>query len=130
VTFSCFVRGTPAPKGSKSAFVHKGRAIVTEGRSSKQWESDVRRLLQDRYEGAPMEGAVTVALTFSLLKPKSVAKSRRYPTVKPDIDKLARAVLDALTGIVIRDDAQVVRLAASKQYGEEAGVLVVVEGRV
>ena len=36
---------------------------------------------------------------------------------RPDIDKHCRACLDSLTGIVWRDDAQVVRLEASKDYG-------------
>ena len=39
-------------------------------------------------------------------------------TTMPDIDKLARCALDALTGIVFRDDAQIVDLHATKRYGE------------
>jgi Holliday junction resolvase RusA-like endonuclease len=41
---------------------------------------------------------------------------RRYPTTKPDLDKLARAVLDALTGVYYLDDAQVVSLDLQKAY--------------
>ncbi len=36
----------------------------------------------------------------------------------PDVDKLARCALDALSGVVIKDDAQVVELYARKRYGE------------
>ena len=43
-----------------------------------------------------------------------------FPTVKPDATKLLRAVEDALTGIVWRDDAQVVEQHVSKLYGEPA----------
>ena len=39
-------------------------------------------------------------------------------TTMPDVDKLARCALDALTGIVFRDDAQIVDLHAVKRYGE------------
>jgi crossover junction endodeoxyribonuclease RusA len=39
----------------------------------------------------------------------------------PDIDKVCRAVLDALTGILYRDDAQVVALSAVKTYADGYG---------
>ena len=48
------------------------------------------------------------------------------PPRRPDLDKLCRACLDSLTGIVWRDDAQVVRLEASKGYGAP-GVVIWVE---
>lgn len=43
-----------------------------------------------------------------------------FPTVKPDVLKLARAVEDALSGVVYRDDAQIVSEALQKIYGEPA----------
>jgi Holliday junction resolvase RusA-like endonuclease len=42
--------------------------------------------------------------------------NRRYPTTKPDIDKLSRAVLDALTSVWYKDDSQVIQLEAQKIY--------------
>ncbi|HEY2936934.1 MAG TPA: RusA family crossover junction endodeoxyribonuclease [Gaiellaceae bacterium] len=48
------------------------------------------------------------------------ASARRLPTVKPDADKLVRAVLDALTGVLYVDDAQVVWLTVRKAYGSRA----------
>jgi Holliday junction resolvase RusA-like endonuclease len=38
--------------------------------------------------------------------------------VKPDVLKLARAVEDALTGILYRDDAQIVTEVLRKRYGD------------
>jgi len=47
------------------------------------------------------------------------------PATRPsDLDKLVRAVLDALTGIVWKDDAQVVALKATKVQGVTPGVEV------
>jgi Holliday junction resolvase RusA-like endonuclease len=37
--------------------------------------------------------------------------------VAPDLDKLVRAVLDALTAVAYRDDGQVTRITATKEYG-------------
>jgi len=62
---------------------------------------------------------VAVEVWFEFARPQSAGK-RLHPTVKPDIDKTLRAVLDALTGIAYDDDSQVVSVAASKMYGAEA----------
>jgi len=62
-------------------------------------------------------GPVKLRLAFVLERPKSV-RGRALPCVRPDLDKLARAVLDALSGVLYRDDGQVVELRLEKLYGE------------
>ena len=61
-----------------------------------------------------------IQMVFIMPKPKTV--KRAYPTVAPDLDKLVRAVLDALTGICYLDDSQVTDIRASKVYGSSTGV--------
>ena len=72
--------------------------------------------------GHKLEGPVAVDLTFRLPRPKTITPAKRpLPHVKPDIDKLARTVLDALTDSgVWGDDAQVVELGLSKAYADHA----------
>jgi Holliday junction resolvase RusA-like endonuclease len=66
---------------------------------------------------------VRVEAVFFLPKPKTV--KREFPTVAPDVDKLSRSVLDALTASgVYEDDAQVIELIALKRYSDTAGVSV------
>jgi Holliday junction resolvase RusA-like endonuclease len=118
----CMVRGVPAPKGSLRAFNNPktGIPIVTEGRTkpSKTWQAAVQFTVGEQWgSDAPLEGPVNVWLAFALPRPKSV--KRPHPSVKPDIDKLARAVLDGMTGIVFQDDAQVVYLSATKAYQDD-----------
>ena len=72
------------------------------------------------HEVKKIEGPVRMSLDFYLSKGHTV--KRLLPTVPPDLDKLIRAVLDALTGIAYQDDAQVVELLTSKKYGAEPGV--------
>ena len=60
-------------------------------------------------------GPLDVTLVFQLVRPKS--SKRKYPSVKPDLDNFLKAVLDSGNGIFWKDDAQVVSLKASKQYG-------------
>jgi len=115
--FEVFVPGHPAPQGSKR---HVGNGIMVE--SSKHvapWRSDVRSACLDA-AGKPLaffDGGVYVELLFILKRPVSTPKSRTPAAVKkPDIDKLARAILDAIGSAGIwRDDSQVVTLAAYKR---------------
>ena len=66
--------------------------------------------------GYTFEGPVAVDATFVLARPAS-AQKRLWPHVKPDLDKLTRMLLDALTSAqVIRDDALVCELNVRKQY--------------
>lgn len=72
-----------------------------------------------------MDGAIHIAMDFVLARPRTV--TRPHPTVPPDLDKLIRAVLDGLTAIAYRDDAQVTSIKASKRYGQDIGVHITIE---
>lgn len=76
------------------------------------------RTEMDRAGTWPLEGPVKLAVSFTLPRPKSAPKWRLWPDKKPDLDKLVRAIGDALTQSgAISDDAQIVLLSADKQYG-------------
>jgi len=45
---------------------------------------------------------------------------------KPDLDNVAKAVLDALNGVIYADDKQVIRLVAEKRYSLDPRVEVYV----
>lgn len=68
-----------------------------------------------------MTRPITVDVDFTLSKPKSKPKWKLYPDVKPDLDKLVRAVFDSLSGIIWKDDSLVCELSASKIYGDNPG---------
>jgi crossover junction endodeoxyribonuclease RusA len=68
--------------------------------------------------GQRFSGPVAVALAFRMPRPKS-SKPGQPADKRPDLDKLVRAVLDALTSAgMYEDDARVVDLRASKQLSE------------
>ena len=134
-----FVPGVPVPKGSAKAFVVKGRAIVTQTNREKQrpWASLISYTAQE-VGIEPAAGAIILGLIFTMPRPKSHYRTGKfagelrlnqpiYHTAKPDLDKLIRCVLDALTGIAYWDDSQVVEIRAVKMYGERPGVQVRVE---
>lgn len=142
--------GSPATKGSVVAFVPKkkdgslatkpdGSPMVVKhddtGKKGKTWATQV--------SGAAFEAMVAgnIALMrdvplvfgvdFYLPRPKSHFRSGRNshllaatapiaPCTRPDVDKLLRAVLDALKNVVYADDGQVAAVIAHKHFGEPA----------
>ena len=138
VRLDFFVPGDPAPQGSKR-YLGDGRMVESSKRVA-PWRADIRSVaeavMKPRHE-ALWAAPVYVQLDFYLSRPKShYGTGRNAQKIKesapkwpgrPDVDKLARAVLDALTGLVIADDSTVVELRASKSYGRRPGVAVLVE---
>jgi len=121
----------PEPQGSKNAFVIPGtnRAVVVDqgAKKLKPYRQEIMRTAMTEIASrpwAPKHVAVMLKLNFQLLKPPSAKKSRRYPVVKPDIDKYARATIDSLTGVLFADDAQVVELHVKKEYAETECVTI------
>jgi crossover junction endodeoxyribonuclease RusA len=115
------VAGIPAPQGSKR-HVGGGRMIeMSKGVSA--WREAVRHetalAVALETQGTP-DGPVRVEIMFYLPRPKSTPKKVLYPAKRPDVDKLARAVLDGLVaGWAMRDDAQVVTLVAMKRFADD-----------
>lgn len=124
-----FAAGIPVPQGSMRAFVQAGRPVLTStAKGLGLWRETIRGAAQP-FAGL-IEGGIAVELTFYLPRPKSLPRSRIVQHAKrPDLDKLIRAALDALTGVLWHDDAQVCCIWAAKLYAApdaRIGVRVVV----
>lgn len=121
------VRGVAAPQGSTRAFVVKGRAITTNKTPAlTAWRQAIAEEARKVAPPALLEGALNVTCYFAFTAPKSRKKQGMTHYQRPDIDKLLRAVLDACTGILWHDDAQVQVLRGQKVYLDPPGVEVVV----
>jgi crossover junction endodeoxyribonuclease RusA len=115
------IYGNPAPQGSKTAIVRNGRAIMFESNKRlPEWRDTVlmgATIARAEQGGLTILGPVTVMMTFHMPRPKST--NRRYPNSAPDLDKLVRAVGDALQeSEVLANDGQIVTLVAHKVYAE------------
>jgi Holliday junction resolvase RusA-like endonuclease len=64
---------------------------------------------------SPIKGPVEVSLTMYMPHPKSGPR-RLFHQTKPDVDNLAKIILDAMNGIVYHDDKQIVCLTVRKRY--------------
>jgi len=116
MTRSVFVPGKPAPQGSKR-HVGNGR-LIESSREVGPWRERVALAAHGHTRGL-LTPPVSVRLEFVLPRPKSAPKrSTPSATKRPDVDKLARAILDALTGVWITDDSHVTDLYAHKRLAE------------
>lgn len=143
------IRGHAEPAGSKRAMaIRKGGAfamrangspmiaVIDDNPKSKSWKREVAYEAGKLWRGRELlTCAIRLDVTFvrprlkshyrsgansALLKPNAP----NWCVVKPDALKLARAVEDALTGVVWRDDSQIVDERLLKVYGGPEGVYV------
>ena len=117
---TCIVYGPPQPKGSMSAFPimrANGRqgVRVTHSVKSKHWERHIRNACTSNPLNPPWHDVpVQLNITFHLPRPRTV--NRWLPWVKPDLDKLVRAVCDGLQGKYYKEDSQICRMVLDKVY--------------
>ncbi|MEV6879688.1 RusA family crossover junction endodeoxyribonuclease [Amycolatopsis sp. NPDC051128] len=129
-----FIPGSPAPQGSKRARpIYRGKGDTREftgkvaqtesSKAVKPWRSDIRDALTDPH-GQPIarfDGPVAVELAFVVKRPVGTPKTRATPAAikKPDLDKLVRAVFDAITSAgVWTDDSAAIDVHATKRIAE------------
>jgi Holliday junction resolvase RusA-like endonuclease len=117
------VAGAPVPKGRARA---TKRGFMYTPARTRAYESHTRLAAQLAMNGKPpLAVPVRVEILAELPVPRSWPVRRAaeaitggiVPTSRPDADNYAKAILDAINGIVLVDDAQVVELRAVKKFG-------------
>lgn len=117
-------------------FVSRGKFVSTyDPPKSKAYKEIVAQYAREQYHGKLLEGQLYVVLNVFRSVQKSILKAERArrlsgahrPTVKPDIDNYFKAVTDACTGIIWRDDALIVNAKMGKFYSEDPRVEIYVE---
>jgi Holliday junction resolvase RusA-like endonuclease len=135
---SFFVPGVPKPGGSKTGFYNKklNRVMIVDASKNRDWKAVIKDCaLQTLKNVAPWTCPVILNVEFRMPRPKNHFGSGKnkdkikdssppYPAGKPDCLKLARCLEDALTGILWRDDAQIVQEHIYKVYSPRPGAQV------
>lgn len=102
---------------------------------TRNYEATIRIAAQSAMRGAPLVDhpvavklLVTVEMSASwpAWKTEAASNGAMRPTAKPDIDNVAKLTLDALNGVVWRDDAQVVDMRIEKRFGDRPRLEIVV----
>jgi Holliday junction resolvase RusA-like endonuclease len=125
--FEAFIAGTAKPQGSKTAYARNNRVIMFEANKKlPEWRNHAIKVLSSYAPPEPLGGALVVCMFFYFEKPKT--SKRDKPNVKPDLDKLARAMADALTQSgVIQDDSRITEMHLYKAYSDVAGCLITIQ---
>jgi crossover junction endodeoxyribonuclease RusA len=135
-SYTFFIPGKPIAKGSTHTMRHKyakdpqGRAKLitrqTNADNQALWNAKIAFEVRKKIKRLTT-GPVKLSMKYIFSRPKLHLNSKdeikeKFKNIdylkKPDIDKLNRCVLDALTGIVYRDDSQVNEISGSKHFQE------------
>lgn len=109
-----YAEGRPAPQGSKKS-VGRGR-FVEASKYLPAWRAAVVSAARSAHKGEPINVPCRLRVIVFLDKPKK-PKFDVAPAVMPDVDKLARAIGDALKiAGVIEDDQLIVSLEIDKMW--------------
>jgi len=128
-----WVPGIPIAKGSMKAVGRKGGKVhlINDNKKTKPWQKEIAwAAMACSFKGEPdAECAWAVFVDFYFERTES--SKRKFPTTKPDGDKLLRTVFDALTGVVYADDSQVTSWGGDKHFvgdgSRAAGISVTVK---
>ena len=135
MTFSIHVPGPPVAKGRPRFLKHGGTYTPPK---TAAYEKMVKQLAAIKMGSrAPLEGPVRVRVSAFLPVPPSWTKRRRTAALRGealpigrgsgDADNYAKGAVDAMNGIVFKDDCQIVELTAVKRYFDQPGLTIRVE---
>lgn len=125
------IEGDPVGKGRPKFSSRGGFARAYTPKKTIDYEKKVKKCYLDQI-GTKFDCALRVEITAFYPIPKSTSKKNRVKmlrdeircTKKPDIDNIAKIILDALNGVAYEDDKQVISLEVNKMYGEVPKVAV------
>ena len=128
------VDGLPVGKQRPRATIIGGHAKIYTPKKTVSYEALVRSSFLSKYRKGLQQitnGYVKVEINvyYQLEKPHFIKhginseghkklSGEILPTKKPDVDNIAKTILDALNGVIYRDDAQVIELVVKKSYIE------------
>lgn len=91
------------------------------------------RMQYPKYE--TLKGRISINIIAYLKIPQSTSKTKVQemlenkisPTKKPDVDNIAKSILDAMNGLVFEDDNQVSKISVEKRFALEEKAVIEVE---
>lgn len=113
--YSFFVPGKPVPQGAITSFPYrKGPSLGVRTIHKNQdvlypWRDRVKLIASEIGPEVPFKDSIIITYHFYVHAPKSEVKTfRTWPIRRPDLSHLIRAIEDALSGVIYKDDSQIV----------------------
>lgn len=95
-----------------------GKAFATfyDPKQNQDYKAEVKEQVALFMRGEPLySGNLHLELIFDLKRPKALKGNPPHQT-KPDVDNLAKIVLDACNGLMYHDDKEITSLTIIKRY--------------
>lgn len=109
--------GQPTPQARPRTFMRGGRAVTWSPKTGQ--EAYILQIIKQK-PPAPFVGPLQIDFQFFLDRPKSVSpRKRKYPSSKPDLDNLEKAIQDAMEGLYYKNDSQIVMKNSVKLYAQD-----------
>lgn len=128
------VPGQPYGKGRPRASSRGGFVRMYTPAATLAYEAEIARLAEiARGDWPVLATPMSLRVIAHHAIPVSWSKRKQLQALdgevipgKPDLDNVAKAVLDALNGVIYADDKQVIKLVAEKRYSLDPRVEVYV----
>lgn len=107
--------GAPVP------WARTGYARGTFYDTQKAIKAVLRSQIREQHQGRRLyEGPIEMNIIFMFEIPQSAKEERTYHHIRPDLDNMAKILMDICSGILYRDDCQIAQMFKKKIYGNEA----------
>lgn len=129
-----FIPGEPCAQGRPRFSTAGGFVRAYDPAKSRNYKAYVKAVCADAAEkhgwlfntDLPLEVEIIAGLSIPSSKSKkwkqAAAEGVEKPTKKPDIDNLVKIIMDALSGVIYKDDKQIIKMSVEKRYAEQPGV--------
>lgn len=122
------IPGIPIPWMAHAGYGRRSFNPRYKEKSYTQWH------IREQYQGAILEGAVSVCYDFGMPVPKGTSKVKTQKmleavidhTKRPDCTNLTKFYEDCIKEIVFKDDSQVIESIAHKFYSEHPQTLITI----
>ena len=125
------IKGNAVAKGRPRTVKRGNKTITYTPNKTRDYEDYVRSVASQYAPKELLKGALEVELHFFLQRPKTLPKRVVHHIKRPDVDNFCKLILDSLEprkkckkaqnpleGAMYENDAQIVSLWVTKQYGE------------
>jgi len=130
------IEGKQATQGSKIPMPGKRFGVKDSCKELPAWRHYVALEARKKFKGDPIRGT-PLSMILVFIRPRPQAHYRKdqsvkpsapsHPTTRPDSIKMARAIEDALAGVIYHDDSQIVKHQILKRYGDRFETRILVE---
>lgn len=126
------VAGRPTGKG-RPRFTRNGHVYTPK--TTTEYENTIKQMYRITARDQFFSHDVSIGIVCFYRIPKNTSRKKRAamlsgrirPNIKPDIDNVAKIVMDALNGVAYEDDKQVINLKVSKYYSDTEKITVAIK---